>query len=414
MVRTGIVTLLFLGGCGPRADEPVFDSDVVATYKLKFDGGDWEDQMAAQFDPTDCDDRSYVKAKLTYENPQTRENEVYEDVGVRFRGHNIYLDSGVERSGYKISFDEFQDGRTFHDGLRKINLLGTEGDYSLMHERLALWLMREADVPAGRVNHAELYVNGKYMGVFPNSEEPDDDPFLANHFPGQDEGSLYKVKGYCGFRADLAYNGEDTVLYAQTYEPKADTDELDMHDDLIPMLACASESDDNAFSACIGEWIDVDEWLTEIAIDMYLPDVDGMASAGQNFMLYFHPAQERFVVYPWDKDLSFYMTTVSEDKSGIFDLQPAWLENSSPQLVDRLRSVMRQDFCAKVLEVADIAGPDRLLDEVDRIEELLTPKVKRDPFLKPDQWEWAVDYIRTTIQERHDAVVAEASACSPN
>ncbi|MFZ5481449.1 MAG: CotH kinase family protein [Myxococcota bacterium] len=404
---------LLLAGCGPKADEAVFDPDVVATYRLKFEDADWEDELAENFDQFECDDRTYLRAKLVYENPMTREREVYEDVGVRFRGHNIYLDSGVERSGYKISFDEFVEGGAFHEGLRKVNLLGTEGDYSLLHERLALWLMREVDVPAGRVNHAELFVNGKFMGLFPNSEEPDDDPFLATHFPGQDGGSLYKVKGYCGYRADLAWAGDDPAVLAETYEPKADTDEEDMREDLIPMLACASEADDAAFSACIGEWIDVDEWLTEIAVDVLLPDVDGMASAGQNFMMYFHPAQERFLVYPWDKDLAFYLTTVSESKSGIFDLQPAWLENASPHLVDRLRTVMRDDYCAKVLEVAEVAGPDRLLDEVDRLEDQLLPFVRRDPFLKEDQWTWAVDYVRQTIETRHPEVVEEARACSP-
>jgi hypothetical protein len=185
-----------------------------------------------------------------------------------------------------------------------------------------------------------------------------------------------------------------------------------MRDDLIPMLQCASEPDDATFAACIGEWIDVDEWLTEIAVDVYLPDVDGMASAGQNFMMYYHPAQERFLVYPWDKDLAFYETTIAEGKSGIFDLAPAWLEKSTPQLVERLRTVFREDYCDRVLAVADLAGPERLLDQVDAVETLIEGKVSRDPFLKKDQWRWAVDTIRSTVELRHQAVVDEARQCS--
>jgi spore coat protein CotH len=402
---------LTLIGCGPRvtADEPVFDPDVVASYRLTFEEADWEAVLSDGFDQFECGDRVYARARLEYDNPMSGAREVYEDVGVRYRGHNIYLDSGVERRGFKLGFDTFVDGREFH-GLRKVNLLGTEGDYTLLRERLATGVLRGLGGVAPRVNHAELYVNGRYMGLFPNSEEADDDPFLEQHF-GDDSGSLYKVKGYCGFRADLAWVGEDPEAYVSTYEPKADTVPEDMRADLIPFLACAS-ADEAAFRDCIEDWIDVEAWLREIAVDVVLPDVDGLAGAGQNFLLYARPSDGRFVVYPWDKDLSFYLTTLADSSTGIFAVQPAWLENSTPQLVDRLRTTFRGDFCAQVLAVAERTDPDVLGVTIDALEDALAPFVRRDPFLDPAQWRYNLDDIRSSLSARHPQVLREATECA--
>jgi spore coat protein CotH len=386
----------------------------MATWRIKFPDGGWEDELDKNFDPTGCEDRVYTKATVEYENPMTGETETYENVGVRYRGHNIYTDEpgSVERHGYKLSFDEFVEDRTFH-GLRKIDLLGTEGDYSLMHEHLAFEMMRGLGVPAPRNNHALVYVNGKFMGVFPNSEESDDQPFLTAHFT-DDSGSLYKVKGYCGYRADLQYDGGDTPEgYLTTYEPKAGTEPADMTEDLMPMLQCASTKDDAEFRSCIETWIDVDEWLTEVAVDMVLPDVDGMASAGQNFMLYQRPDTHQFVTYPWDKDLSFYLTTLNDTETGIWDLHPAWLENSQPTLVNRLRNVYSDEFCGKVLAAADWLSPDNMDPEIDALSDLMRPGIQRDPFIQEDMWNGAVQGIKDSIAQRNPQVVAEAKACTP-
>lgn len=403
---------LFLLACGDDyvADEPVFDPLAVPVYRLDFDGGDWKDQLAEAFDPTGCDDRTYVRADLVYENPMTGEKELYEDVGVRYRGHNIYDEEN--RQGFKLSFDEFVEGRTFHEGLEKINLLGTEGDPTLLHERLALQLVRSLDIPGPRVNHALLYVNGSFMGVFPNSEEADDSVFLTNHFE-VDSGSLYKVKGYCGYRAELAYEGTDPTPYLETYEPKAGTDPEDMQADLIPFLECASTTDDAAFRSCIETWIDVDLWLKEIAIDVVLPDVDGMAGAGQNFLMYFDPAIQRFVVYPWDKDLAFFTTTLNAGDGSIWNLHPAWLEGSTPALIDRLRTVYREEFCDAVVQAADRYDPKTLGPQIDELEELLDRHIRRDPFIEREAWKWSLQELKTTIETRHPEVLAEATECTP-
>ncbi|MDP2311959.1 MAG: CotH kinase family protein [Pseudomonadota bacterium] len=398
-------------GCGPgvTADEPLWDPDAVPTYRIQFDEPGWESRLEENFDPLECEDRVYERATVVFENPATGKVETWADVGVRYRGHNAYEESKLERRGFKLSFDAFSPNRSFH-GVDKINLLGTEGDYTLLRERLALGLMNDAGVESPRVTHARLYVDGKFMGLFPNSEEPDDEAFLDAHF-GEHDGSYYKIKGYCGGRAALQYMTDNPLDYVPTYAPKVDTDEADVVADLMPMLSCASVDTDEELAACLPDHIDVDAWLREIAVDMVLPDVDGMASAGQNFLLY-RPPEGRFVVVPWDKDLSLTLTNHLPEDAGIFTLKPAWLESSQPVLVNRMRQLYRQQFCDTVLDVADRYDPAVLSPRIDALEEQLLPYVKQDPFLDWQTWQWIIDDLHETIRLRHDQVVLEATACA--
>ncbi len=404
-----------VAGCGPKATatDPLWDPDALPVFRLRFDTADWEDRLEAAYDPFACEERGYERATVGFDNLETGETEEYADVGVRYRGHNVYEESEMERRGFKLSFDEFVSGREFH-GVQHINLLGTEGDYTLLRERLALGVMAEMGVPAPRVGHALVTVNGKYMGIFPNSEEADDQRFLDAHFgeasPDAADGSYFKVKGYCGERAGLEWVSDDPVAYAGTYEPKAGTSDTAFAEELLPLLACASTGSDSEFATCIPDHIDVDEWLTEIAVDMALPDVDGMAGAGQNFLLY-RPPEGRFVVVPWDKDLSLTLTNHPADAGGIFDLHPAWLENSQPMLVDRLRSVYREEFCAAVLAVAERVEPGVIGLEIDRLETLLEPDIRRDPFLDAETWSWIIEDLHEAVQTRHPLVVEEALTC---
>jgi hypothetical protein len=403
-----LLGLIVVGGCGPgvTADEPLWDPGGIPTFRLELPG-DWEAALEEAFDPFECGDRAYLRGALRFENPATGEVEVWEDVGVRYRGHNVYEESALERRGFKLSFEEFVPDRSFH-GVEKINLLGTEGDYTLLRERLALGLARDVGLAAPRVGHARVYVNGRFLGLFPNSEEADDQRFLDAHFDDPD-GSYFKVKGYCGDRATLQHTTDDLAALALTYEPKAGTDEAALTDDLLPLLQCASAEGDDALAACLPDHVDVEAWLTEIALDMVLPDVDGMAGAGQNFLLYKPPAG-RFVVVPWDKDLSLTLTNHDAADGSIFTLHPFWLEGSQPELVNRMRELHREQFCGIVLDVA--ARHAALADEVDRLETLLLPHVKDDPFLDWQTWQWILDDLHETIRVRHDQVVEEATPCA--
>ena len=411
-VCAGVIATAAVGCTKPitGASDALYPPEVLPAYRLEFEDGDWEEALEAGFDPAACEDKPVIAARLVYENPVSGEEEVFERVGVRHRGHNIYQDDGIERAGFKIVMDAYTAEQELH-GKTHINLLGTEGDPTLLRERLATELMREADVPAPRVTHARLWIDGDFQGVFPNSEEADDRAFLRDTF-GDDGGSTYKVKGYCGSRAELAWLGPDATAYVETYQPKAGTKEADMPEDLVPFLQCASAPDDAAFRACVPAWIELDSWLAEIALDMILPDVDGMASAGQNFLLHRRVEDDRFVVIPWDKDQAFRPDIARDGVASLFALEPAWLVGSTPALVTRIRSVFRAEYCARAAAMVDLHDPSVTLPRIDALEEMLRDAVHEDPFLDPSSWATSLDTLRDVVRARDVAVRAELEGCA--
>lgn len=383
------------------ADDPVWDPRSLPVYRLTLPG-DWEAQLAALIPTDNCADRESIFGSLDYENPQSGETESYADVAVRYRGHSALTEG--QRFGLKVAFDKQDPDARFH-GEKQVNLQGTEGDYSEMHERAAQLLMAQLDVPAPKVIHARVYVNDEFQGIFPLSEEPDDQPFLDAHFADPD-GHLYKVEGYCGGRADFAYESDDPDDYDKLYEAKAGTAAEDVATDLVPLLKCASGKS-GTLVTCLPPLIDVDEWLTEMAVDTTLPDPDGLAAAGQNFMMYADPADGRFVVYGWDKDQATY--TDSLESTSIWDFHPSWAD--SPQLTQDLRAGWAEDYCERV--EAAVTAAQALDTDLAELQAFLAPYVATDPFLTDHQWSAQVDEMQADLQARAVEVAREAKLCSP-
>lgn len=389
------------GAVEEGAEDPVWDPASLPVYRLTLPS-DWQDQLQALIPSGNCDDRGTIPGTLDYENPQSGETETYPDVAVRYRGHSALTEG--QRFGLKLAFDKTDPKARFH-GEKQVNLEGTEGDFSELHERIAQELMRKAGVPAPHVIHARVYVNDEFQGVFPLSEEPDDQEFLDDHFD-DDSGHLYKVEGYCGGQADFTYKSDDPGDYDKRYEPKAGTVAEDAAADLIPLLKCASGKS-GALTTCLPEVVDVDEWLAEMAVDTSLPDPDGLAAAGQNFMMYADPSSGKMVVYSWDKDQATFSDSL--DSASIWDFNPTWAD--APEFTVTVRSTWASDYCAKVSAAADEA---REIDaQIAELQDFLAPYVADDPFLSDHDWASQVGQMRSALAARAEAVDAEAATCTP-
>jgi spore coat protein CotH len=387
----------------PAAGEALWDPNGLPEFQLVFAEDNWQDTLWAAIDQDDeCADRRYVEAGLRFVNPVDGSTEDMGQIGVRLRGHSGLQEGEYERPGFKLKLHHLTAGQELHDAER-INLLGTEGDYSLMREHLALMVSREAGLPAPRNAYALLSVNGEPQGLYPYTEETDDDAYVDAHFDG--EGSLYKAAGYCGAEGDFVWLGDEPADYAATYEPKGDTPLEAMETDLIPLIACANSDE---VVECLPDHIDLDAWLTATAVDMVLPDVDGMASSGQNFML--HHGDGGFVTYRWDLDQA--LTVYNASSESIFDVHPTWNANFESLIAEALMTHWREDYCTEVLRVAELVDPDGLFGEaVEDRRAFLAAHIEADPFMDAEHWGWIVDDILDVARERHPAVVAEAQAC---
>ena len=159
---------------GVDPSNEIFDPDTVATYQLDLPA---ESVAALEVDP-----RTYVRGTLRYGD------ETVADIGVRLKGEYNFRPLG-QKAPFKLKFDEFVSGQTFH-GLKRMTFNNLLEDHSFIAERLTYHVFRSANLPAPRANSAWLVVNGEPYGLYANVET--EDKRLIGRWFTDDSGNLYE------------------------------------------------------------------------------------------------------------------------------------------------------------------------------------------------------------------------------
>jgi len=220
---------------------------------------------------------------------------VYYNVGVRYRGEST---RDFWPRPYRVKFrdeHQFLDGRG--TSRERLNLVSDE----LGREALAHDLFRRAGLPAPDTRFVTLYVNEDVEGDYLDVEQVDNE-FLRAHFPGDEDGNLYR--GYDG--ADLSYRGPDPDSYRPYYLKKNNTD-ADDFSDVIALTDALTNSPDEAFRAQAETVADVRQWLRWFAVQAVLNNHEGALWIGQgdDYFLYHRPSDDRFILISWDHDFTF-------------------------------------------------------------------------------------------------------------
>jgi CotH protein len=214
---------------------------------------------------------------------------VFESIGVRLKGEASFRDLD-DKPGFRLKLDELVSGQRLF-GLKSLTLNNDVQDPSSLSQTIVYGLFRAAGMPAPRCNHALVYVNGEYYGIYSNVEV-EDKAFLARWFPSN-EGNLYEEAG-----SDLV-TGSASAFELETNETVDDRSDLEA---LIEALARATPDD---FSEVVGRELDLDHYLSFAALEALAGGEDGYSyvlGVPNNYRLYRNPSDERFVFLPWGLD----------------------------------------------------------------------------------------------------------------
>lgn len=246
--------------------------------------------------------------------------------------------------------------------------------------------------------------------------------FLAHHF-GTSEGLLIEASGGCGHEdgnATLAYKGANFSDYQDppAYKIERST-EAEAEASLIPMLQCADASqtpDDQAFTTCIQEWVDIAEWIRVIAADSLMPNLEALMML-RNYYLYFHPDASaphggRFILYEWDLDTTFHRATLYPSNCDPMTAVADWYGplNSRPALVKRLTTVFGAELCAAMNEFLATVYDPSLVDEMASV---IEPGMIDDPTDTQQAWQAEVDAIRSFIASHETELQGQIAATCP-
>ena len=148
---------------GKEASDGLFDESVVKELHINFSQANYWTLLTNNY--TSGTD---ILATVTYEG------EVYDSVGVRFRGNTSYQMVGTsQKKSFNITLNAAIDGQDI-DGYNSLNLNNGAFDHTFCREVLYYNLARRHSV-CMKANFIHLFINGESWGLYPNVQQLDGD-----------------------------------------------------------------------------------------------------------------------------------------------------------------------------------------------------------------------------------------------
>jgi hypothetical protein len=229
-------------------------------------------------------------------------------VGLRFKGNSSLQNSwqnGILKLSFKLDFDEFEDDYPQIDnqrfyGFKKLSLKNNFDDKSMLREKVATDVFRNAGLVASHTAFYTLYVDHgdgpEYFGLYTLVEEVDD-TVLDEQF-SDDDGNLYKPDGDAASFAIGTFDEDEYVK--KNNEDEADFSDVEsllaiLHDDTRTTDALAWRSDLDAV-------FDTDVFLKYLAVNTVIQNWDTYGRMTHNYFIYNNPDTEKLTWIPWDNN----------------------------------------------------------------------------------------------------------------
>lgn len=217
------------------------------------------------------------------------------EAGVQYRDVAIHLKGSVgsfrpvdDKPALTLDFAKFRAEQRFH-GLRRIHLNNSVEDPSYCNEQLGGELFRAAGIPAPRVGHALVLLDGRRLGLYVLKEGFTED-FLSCYFknPG---GNLYEP----GEGHDVNQHLKRTSLPWPGSNRAA----------LKALAAAALEPDPERRWTALQNALDMDAFIRFMALEVMIGHRDGYCLARNNFRVYQDLDRGKMVFFPHGMDQLF-------------------------------------------------------------------------------------------------------------
>lgn len=212
-------------------------------------------------------DRSYVKATIA------EGTNIYKDVGIHLKGMGSFRPFN-EKPSFAVKFDKYVEKQEFH-GLSKLMLNNSSQDGTHLAEMIATQMFRDGGLPAARVTHAFVEVNGRALGIYVAIEAMNKD-FLKQYFRNT-KGNLYEA-------------------YLQDIDQKLDQDggTDTTQSDLTNLVAVAKIKKPLERWGALQRVLEVDKYVSHLALELFASHTDGYARNRNNYRLYHDPGTGKF------------------------------------------------------------------------------------------------------------------------
>jgi hypothetical protein len=288
------------------------------------------------------DPYTYVEGTIAYRG------RVFGPVAVRLKGQNSFLRFD-QKPSFKVDLNRYVAGGALLE-LKKLTFNNMSSDPTMVRERLAYAMYREADLPAPRCNHARLHVNGSYYGVYANVESVDD--FLLARWFDDPTGSLFE--------------GTDVDFYTGHIDSFELENGPDVRDRLMALALALRIDPPAAAWAEVGAHVDVAHWQLFWAVTAAVGQFDGYPYHVDDYRVYDDPISQQLWFIPWGTDESFVPSLTINDVDGLMGSQCAAVP------------ACRDAWGTRLVAVVDLMEDHDLLGMMDTIAAQIQPALEQD------------------------------------
>jgi spore coat protein CotH len=268
----------------------LYDPNVLQEIKITFYQSNWDHLLDSL---KNIDDGSYLLAPSVEINGQ-----VFDSVGVKYKGNSSY-NANNQKNPMHIELDFVRKSQNYQ-GIEDIKLSNGFSDPTFVREPLSYEILRQY-TEAPRSNHAKVWINGAYWGLYGNVESINK-RFIRSHFKTDGNNPFFKCNpedfggpGSSNF-PDLVYSSADSAAYYNRYDIKSDYG----WKELLHLMDTLKN-----VPGQIDQLLDVDRALWMLAFNTLLVNLDSYTGAfGQNYYLYYD-RNERWLTFNWDLNMSF-------------------------------------------------------------------------------------------------------------
>lgn len=196
---------------------------------------------------------------------------------------------------FTLNFEKDAPGQKFH-GYHKISLNNSVQDPSFLTEKICRELFEAAGVPAPHAGFAKVELNGRDLGLRVMTEGWGRQ-FLKRYFKNT-KGNLYDG----GFVEDI-----DSQLGVNS------GDNPNEHPGLLALIAAVREPDPVKRFARLEQTLDMDRFLSFVAMDVMQCDWDGYAMNHNNWRLFHDMDANKMVFFPHGLDQMFGVERATPD-----------------------------------------------------------------------------------------------------
>lgn len=316
-------------------------------------------------------DKTYVPMRFVPEDGSEHAG------GIRFKGHSSRY---YPKKPFTVKFNKGQE----FEGWREMGFNAMYTDKSLMREELAWQISRKLGIIGPETYYANLYINGKNYGLYLFVERIDETFKRAPEKYGfMRGGSMYEpVDDY--HMGDL-FIPPDSSDYFKFYDKKFPADSN--YSDLIQLIKEINETPAEDFHNFIER-----KFIGETVLNWFL--LNTLSHMGdtynKNYYLYHDSVSDKWLIIPWDYDLSFgrdgtgvlpYPLNLLNDKFKYWYMLPYHGVDNPLKIKFFQNSILVSRFKQKLDSVLTyIFTENKMLALIDSLKNLIRNYVYRDEF----------------------------------